>query len=60
MQCKSFLDIQFYLHQLSEFQKLAESQGFHPINLYGDYSYSEFQKETSPFMIWVSAKGPSR
>ena len=57
MQRKSFLDIQFYLHQQSEFQKLAESQGFHLVNLYGDYAYSEFQKETSPFMIWVLRKG---
>ncbi|MDJ0747636.1 MAG: class I SAM-dependent methyltransferase [Xenococcaceae cyanobacterium MO_167.B27] len=60
MQRKSFLDIQFYLHQQSEFQKLAESQNFHLINLYGDYSYSEFQKETSPFMIWVLGKDQSR
>ena len=57
MQRKIFLDIQFDLHQQSEFQKLAESQGFHLVNLYGDYSYSEFQKETSPFLIWVLGKG---
>ena len=60
MQRKSFLDIQFYLHQQSEFKKLAESQGFYPVNLYGDYAYSEFQESTSPFMIWVLGKGQSR
>ena len=56
MQRKSFLNVQFYLHQPREFQKLAESQGFHLVNLYGDYSYSEFQEETSPFTIWVWGK----
>ncbi|MDJ0688179.1 MAG: class I SAM-dependent methyltransferase [Xenococcaceae cyanobacterium MO_188.B32] len=56
IESKSFVDIQFYLHQQSEFQKLAQSHGFHLIHLYGDYSYAEFQKETSPFMIWVLEK----
>lgn len=56
MQHKNFLDVQFYLHQQSEFQQLAESQGFHQVNLYGDYTYSEFQESTSPFMIWVLDK----
>ena len=57
MKRKSFLDVQFYLHQQEEFQKLAQSQGFHLVNLYGDYSYAEFHRETSPFMIWVLGKG---
>ncbi|MGK7877541.1 MAG: class I SAM-dependent methyltransferase [Xenococcaceae cyanobacterium] len=57
MQRKSFVDIQFYLHQQKEFIELAQSHGFHLVNLYGDYSYSEFQRETSPFMIWVLGKG---
>ncbi|MGK7896460.1 MAG: class I SAM-dependent methyltransferase [Xenococcus sp. (in: cyanobacteria)] len=60
MQRKSFLDIQFYLHQQSEFKKLAEAQGFYLVNLYGDYAYSEFQESSSPFMIWVLGKGQSR
>ena len=25
--------------------------------LYGNYSYAEFQRETSPFLIWVLSKG---
>ncbi len=56
MQRKSFVDIQFYLHQQEEFIELAQSHGFHLVNLYGDYSNSEFQRETSPFMIWVLGK----
>lgn len=50
---KTFLDIYFYLHQQVEFIELVQSQGFRIVSLYGDYSYAEFQNETSPFMIWV-------
>lgn len=56
MKRKSFVDIQFYLHQQQEFQELAKSQGFNVFGLYGDYSYSEFQSNTSPFMIWILEK----
>ena len=56
MKRKNFLDVQFYLHQPEEFIDLAQSQGFHLVSLYGDYSYSQFQRETSPFMIWVLEK----
>ena len=57
MKRKNFLDVQFYLHQPEKFMELAQSQGFHLISLYGDYSYGEFQRETSPFMISVFGKG---
>ncbi|MEC4985309.1 MAG: class I SAM-dependent methyltransferase [Oscillatoria sp. PMC 1068.18] len=53
---KTFVDIQFYLHQQQEFAKLLHSEGFSVVNLYGDYAYSEFQAELSPFMIWNLAK----
>ena len=56
MQRKSFLDVQFYLHQQEEFIELVQTQGFNIVSLYGDYSYAEFQRETSPFMIWVLSK----
>jgi SAM-dependent methyltransferase len=56
MQRKNFLDIQFYLHQQEEFIELVQSQGFHVVGIYGDYSYGEFQRETSPFMIWILEK----
>lgn len=56
MQRKSFLDVQFYLHQQKEFTELVQSQGFSIVSLYGDYSCAKFQKETSPFMIWVLGK----
>lgn len=56
MKRKNFLDVQFYLHQSEKFMELAQSQGFHLISLYGDYSYGEFQRETSPFMISVFGK----
>ncbi len=56
MKRKSFVDLQFYLHQQQEFQELAKSQGFNVVGLYGDYSYGKFQSNTSPFMIWILEK----
>ncbi len=53
MVSKRVLDIQFYMHQKDEFEKLATSAGFKVAALYGDYSYSVFEENTSPFMIWV-------
>ena len=56
MKRKNFVDLEFYLHQLLEFQELAQSQGFNVVGLYGDYSYGKFQSTTSPFMIWILEK----
>ena len=53
MSSKSFLDINFYLHEKDVFQELVESEGFRVIKLYGDYSYGTFDKDKSPFMIWI-------
>jgi len=53
MRSKSFVDIQFYLHERGEFQKLVEPEGFRVLALYGDYSHSLFEEDKSPFMIWV-------
>ena len=45
-----------FCYQQEEFQELIQSQGFNVVGLYGDYSYSEFQRKTSPFMIWILEK----
>jgi SAM-dependent methyltransferase len=50
---KSFIDIQFYLHQPEKFQELFQSQGFRLLNLYGDYLYSDFNQKNSPFIISI-------
>ncbi len=56
MLSKRVLEIQFYMHQKDEFEDLATSAGFEVAALYGDYSYSVFEENTSPFMIWVLKK----
>ena len=35
------------------FEDLSREAGFERAGLYGDYSCSPFDEETSPFMIWV-------
>ncbi len=56
MLSKRILEIKFYLHQKDEFEELAKSIGFKVMALYGDYSYSEYKEDESPFMIWVLKK----
>jgi SAM-dependent methyltransferase len=50
------LPIQFYLHTRNDFDRLVVSAGFRVAALYGDYSYSHFTEESSPFMIFVLRK----
>ena len=50
---KRLLEIHFRLSRKSEFEELAMRAGFQIKAFYGDYSYSEFNAENSPFMIWV-------
>jgi SAM-dependent methyltransferase len=50
------LDICFAVHHRGSFEALAADAGFSVVHLYGDYSYSPFEPDTSPFMIWVLSK----
>jgi hypothetical protein len=45
--------IRFCLHAKESFEALAESEGFTPLALYGDYTYGVFDLGKSPFMIWI-------
>lgn len=56
LQEKRLLQINFVLLQREEFETLAKSAGFKVLALYGDYSYTPFDDETSPYMIWVLGK----
>lgn len=56
MREKSFLDIEFFLHEKAAFEQLLQAQNFSVISLYGDYSFSDFEAEKSAFMIWVLGK----
>lgn len=46
------LDVAFYLFTKSEFEELVYSTGFEVDGLHGDYDCTEFNEDTSPFMIW--------
>lgn len=56
MQKKRKLDIRFNLLQRQGFENLARSAGFQTMQVYGDYTYSEFEEDQSPFMIWILEK----
>jgi ubiquinone/menaquinone biosynthesis C-methylase UbiE len=49
---KRTLEMNFYLFAKTEFEELIHSTGFQVEELYGDYAYSEFDEDASPFMIW--------
>ena len=53
LRSKEFLDIQFVLHDRSGFEQLAQAAGFRTVAVFGDYARTEFQEESSLFMIWV-------
>jgi hypothetical protein len=53
------VDLHFRLHWHHQFRSLAEAAGFVAVHLYGDYSYSPFEPQTSPYMIWVLRKAPA-
>ncbi len=56
MQSRTLLEMAYCPIGRTEFERLAESSGFHPLALYGNYDYAAFQDKTSPFMIWVLEK----
>ncbi len=53
MCAKHYSSLQFKLLQKEHFKNLLRESGFEVVNLYGDYHYSDFDTQTSPFMIWV-------
>jgi len=56
LQSKRCTDIKFYLHDRDGFESLVAPAGFQISELYGDYKYTAFDSETSPFMIYVLTK----
>lgn len=53
---KRKLEINFRLYGKSEFEKMLENAGFKINQVYGNYDYSVFVENESPFMIWVLTK----
>lgn len=50
------LEINFRLIEKKEFEKIAVKRGFKIVDIYGDYKYSEFNENESPFIIWILKK----
>ena len=50
---KRVLEIKFRLSEAYEFEKMAKSAGFKVERLYGDYMKGKFDREKSPFMIFI-------
>ena len=59
MRRRTLLELQFCPLSRDEFEELARSAGFRAVGLCGDYSYSVFREDTSPFMVWVLDKSPA-
>jgi SAM-dependent methyltransferase len=57
---KRVLPMRFALIDRRGFVELADSAGFVPVALYGDYGRNEYSEESSPFMVWIleKAKNP--
>lgn len=53
---KRTLDVNFRLIYKDEFEKLILKFGFAIEKTYGNYDYSEFNENESPFIIWVLRK----
>lgn len=56
LQSKRFMDIEFSILEKEAFETLIKDVGFKVLELYGDYSYGDFQAKVSPFMVWVLGK----
>lgn len=50
---KYCLDARFRLIPQVDFETLATAAGFRVTALYGNYDRSDFQPDTSPYMIWI-------
>jgi SAM-dependent methyltransferase len=53
---KRVLPMRFALIDKRGFVELADSAGFVPVALYGDYGRNEYSEESSPFMVWILEK----
>lgn len=53
LKAKRLLELHFRLTTREAFESMARAAGFEIQALYGDYEYSEFNPDSSPFMIWV-------
>lgn len=50
---KDAIDIRFYVHDRDSFERLVDGAALAVEELHGNYAYSPFEREESPFMIWT-------
>jgi SAM-dependent methyltransferase len=53
LRSKRLLELRFRLSSRAEIEALAVAAGFQVAAFYGDYACSEFDEDSSPFMIWL-------
>jgi SAM-dependent methyltransferase len=56
MEAKRMVELHYRVVVKHEFEAMVAVAGFECAALYGDYAGSEFQEDTSPFMIWILRK----
>lgn len=56
LKAKRLMELRFRLSHRDEFEHLLKSSGFSIKAFYGDYTYTEFDETSSPYMIWVLEK----
>lgn len=56
LQAKRMIELHFAVITQDAFAAMADRAGFEVTALLGDYAYSPFEPETSPFMIWKLKK----
>lgn len=53
LRSKRYSPLEFHLLEKEAFERLIDAAGFEVVNLYGDYTYALFDRDSSPFMIFV-------
>lgn len=56
MTSKRMMELHFRLTPKDEFEDLLQTTGFCIKSIYGDYAYNEFDRESSPSMVWILEK----
>jgi SAM-dependent methyltransferase len=56
LKSKRLMELHFRLTPKDEFEEMAAAAGFSVKTVYGDYAYTEFDKEKSPSIVWLMEK----
>jgi SAM-dependent methyltransferase len=56
LKSKRLMELRFHLSRRGKFEDLLKATGFSVKAFYGDYTYTDFDETSSPYMIWVLEK----